>query len=87
MAMATSDKIGKPIADLLGIKHCKSLTIKLVSGKLAKITAECNLLSEDENFIGTILKEFEIKEVISVENVTAIGDEVEKYAMKGVGNG
>ena len=71
------DKLGKEIADALGLKHCKKLEITIAADGLATVKAECYIDRDGLAFLPSTLKEYQL--IPHPQEVTAIGDKVCKY--------
>lgn len=73
----TGDKIGKQIADILGIKHCRMIDLHLQAGRPATIKAEF-YLEDDEGFrkFPPMFQNYELVE-IDTEKETDFGEVTE----------
>lgn len=60
--LAISDRIGGEIAETLGIKHCKSLVIRMHSRDIVTVTAEIYPEIDGVRQWNTIFKQYELVE-------------------------
>lgn len=62
MAMVTGHKIGKEIADALGIKHCRKLDIHIHTDEIVTVEAEFYPEIDGIKQLVPILKRYELVE-------------------------
>ena len=65
-------KLGKEIADALGLKHCKKLEITISAIGVATVKAECYIDRDGLAFLAATLQEYRL--VPNPQEVTTIGD-------------
>ena len=63
MKLATGHNVGKEIADVLGLKHCNLLDIRIRSDRFVSVIARFNLEVDEVMQFPAILKKYQLVEI------------------------
>ena len=78
-------KLGKEIADALGLKNARSIDIHIDCNSIATVKAECYIEVDGARRFPALLKNYELTEKESENeygDVTRLGDDIKSYDHK-----